>query len=89
MCAQIAGVFRHDCLQGNPLLCIYYFKLSSCCISQQAGVSGLGANPSLCHELIFTFAGEEILFLPAFSHVLDFHYALMRPCHLCSVDTLR
>lgn len=43
----------------------------------------------LCRELIFTFAGEEILFLPAFSHALYFHYTLMRPCHLCSVDTLR
>lgn len=67
------------CLQGGPL-CIYHLKLSPCCISQQAGVGGHTANPSL--NLLFASAGEEMhsfSSLPAFSPpVLYFHYAPMR-----------
>lgn len=32
---------------------------------------------------------KRFFFFMLFSHVLYFHYALMRPCHLCPVDAVR
>lgn len=70
------------CLLGGPL-CIYHFKLSSCCISQQAGVGWLPANPSVELMQYLRLQEQRCIFLSlslcllSSPHVLYSHYAPM------------
>lgn len=77
------------CLQGRPL-CIYHFKLSPCCISQQAGVGRHTANPSL--KLLFASAGEEMhffLFPACFFSTCTLLPLCSNAFPVCSSDALR